>query len=229
MAVSKTKKAEILNELVEKFKWANSIWFAKTSKITVSEFWDLRKNLREVWATYNLAKKTLIKKALKDALDMEIDLSQFEWQVGFVCSNDDSIAWLSKLNDFVKASKKEEKMLWVASIFEWELKGEEETKVIASMPSRDTLLGRLVGSMKSPISSLARFFDAASKKLEEEWKAKLSELDVEKKEETKTEEKKEEVKTEEPKKEEVKEEVKAEVKVEEKKEEVKEETKIEEK
>jgi len=35
------------------------------------------------------------------------------------------------------------------------------------MPSRDTLLGRLVGSMKSPISALARFFDAASKDLEE--------------------------------------------------------------
>lgn len=228
MAVSKTKKAEILKELVEKFKWANSIWFAKTSKITVSEFWDLRKSLREVWATYNLAKKTLIKKALKDALDMEIDLSEFEGQVGFVCSNDDAIAWLSKLNDFVKATKKDEKMLWVASIFEWELKGEEETKVIASMPSRDTLLGRLVGSMKSPISSLARFFDAASKKLEEEWKAKLSELNVEKKEEVK-EEKKEEVKAEEPKKEEVKEEPKAETKVEEKKEEVKEEAKTEEK
>jgi len=35
------------------------------------------------------------------------------------------------------------------------------------MPSRDTLLGRLVGSMKSPVSALARFFDAASKDLEE--------------------------------------------------------------
>jgi ribosomal protein L10 len=42
----------------------------------------------------------------------------------------------------------------------------DATKKIASMPSRETLLGRLVGSMQSPLSGLARFFDAAAKELE---------------------------------------------------------------
>jgi ribosomal protein L10 len=37
---------------------------------------------------------------------------------------------------------------------------------LASLPSKETLLSRLVGSMKSPISALARFFDAAKKDLE---------------------------------------------------------------
>jgi ribosomal protein L10 len=35
----------------------------------------------------------------------------------------------------------------------------EDTLVIAAMPSRETLLARLLGSMQSPLSSLARFFD----------------------------------------------------------------------
>jgi len=196
MAVSKQQKVEILNSLIEKFKEAKSIGFAKTNWLTVEEFSTLRKNLREVWATYTLAKKTLIKKALKEALDIEVDLSNLEWQIWAVCSNEDAVAWLGKVNAFIKEKEKEEKIIWAASIFEWEYKDLEETKVIASMPSRETLLSRLVWSLQSPLSGLARFFDAAAKELETTGKAKVWELEGEKKEEVKTEEKVEEVKEE---------------------------------
>jgi len=55
--------------------------------------------------------------------------------------------------------------------------GLEETKVIASMPSRETLLSRLVGSMMSPLSGMARFFDAAAKEVEAQGKSKVGELE----------------------------------------------------
>ena len=199
MAVSKQKKVEILASLVEQVKNAKSIWFASSSRVTVEEFSTLRKNLRDVDATYTLAKKTLIKRAIKEALDMDIDLADLEWQIGIICSNWDAIAWLAKVNDFIKANPKDPKIAWAASIFEGKFQTKDETKVLASMPSRETLLSRLVGSMKSPISSLARFFDAAAKDLEAQGKAKVSELKVEKAPEVKEEPKKEEVKTEEPK------------------------------
>ncbi len=185
MAVSKQQKAEILESLVAKVKGAESIGFATTYTMTVSEFAELRTSLREVGATYTLAKKTLIKKAIKDALDIEIDLSSFEGQVGFVCSNEDAVAGLGKVNDVVKKSKGE-KISWVASIFEWELKDLEETKIIAGMPSRETLLSRMVGSLMSPLSGMARFLDAAAKEVESQWKENLSQIEV-KKEETKEE------------------------------------------
>jgi len=201
MAVSKQQKVEILNNLVERFKEAKSIGFAATNTLTVEDFSNLRTDLREVSATYTLAKKTLIRKALKDALDIDIDLSNFPGQIWAVCSNEDAVAWLGKVNDFIK--KNGEKVTWAASIFEGELKDLEETKVIASMPSRDTLLGRLVGSLQSPLSGLARFLDAASSELETTGKNKVWELEWEKTEEVKTEEvaevKVEETKTEEAK------------------------------
>jgi len=203
MAVTKQQKADILASLVETFKEAKSIWFASTTTLTVEDFYSLRKELREVWASYTLAKKTLIKKAIKEALDIDLDLKDLPGQIWAVCSNDDAVAGLGKVNDLVKSSKWE-KINWAISIFEWEVKSNEDTKVIAAMPSRDTLLGRLVWSMKSPISALARFFDAASKDLEEKGKATVSELKWAEEVKKTTEEPKEEATKEEVKPEETK-------------------------
>ncbi len=181
MAVSRSKKSEILSQLITDIKNAKSVWFAKTNAMTVSEFSALRADLRTVNSSYTLAKKTLIKIAVKEALNLDLDLEMLPGQVWVVCSNDDSIAWLSKANDFVKKvfNKKatEQKMDWVACIFEGKIEDANATKEIASMPSRETLLGRLVGSMQSPLSSLARFFDTAAKDMESKGKSKVSELE----------------------------------------------------
>lgn len=178
MAVSRQQKEDIFAGLVERIKAAQSIGFSATSTMTVSEFSGLRKDLREVGATYTLAKKTLIKKAVKEALNIEIDLSTLEGQIGMVCSNEDAVAGLGKVNDLVKKSKGE-KITWAACIFEGELKDLEETKVIAGMPSRETLLSRMVGSMMSPLSGMARLLDAVSKEVETQGKAKAGELEAE--------------------------------------------------
>ena len=208
MAVSKAQKVEILAGLTAQFKEAKSLGFASTSTLTVDEFANLRSSLREVGATYTLAKKTLIRKALKDALDIEVDLSSLEGQIGVVCSNEDAVAGLGKVNDMVKATKGE-KITWAACIFDGEFKTLEETKVLAGLPSRDTLLSRLVGSMKSPVSGLARFFDAAAKDLDAKSAATVGDLKSDtpatqapaKEEAPKAEEVKEEVAAEAPAKE----------------------------
>lgn len=191
MAVTRAKKSEILSTLIENIKNAKSIWFAQTNGLTVSEFSDLRKELRTVNTTYNLAKKTLVKIAVKEALGLDLDLSLLPGQVGVVCSNDDAVAGLSKTNAYItKAYNKKvqvQKISWVASIFEGKVNGLEETKVIASMPSRETLLGRLVGSMMSPLSGMARFLDAAAKELETQGKTKVGQLEGKKAETPKEE------------------------------------------
>lgn len=184
MAVTKARKSEILSTLVENIKNAKSVWFAQTNAMTVSEFSDLRKELRSVNSTYNLAKKTLVKIAVKEALGLDLDLDLLPGQVWVICSNDDTVSWLSKANAYItKAHNRKatvQKISWVASIFEWQIQWLEATKEIASMPSRETLLGRLVGSMMSPLSGMARFLDAASKELETTNKSKVWELEPKK-------------------------------------------------
>jgi len=193
MALTKAQKIEVLNNLKDLIKDAKSIGFTTNTGLTVEEITNLRIDLREVNATFTLAKKTLIKLAFKEVFDIEIDDNLLPNQIALVVSNDDAVSGLGKVNAFRK--KVEDKIEWTGSYFEGELKNAEETKVIASMPSRETLLGRLVGSMQSPLSGLARFFDAAAKDLEEKGKSKVGELEGEKTEEApKEEEKTEETK-----------------------------------
>jgi ribosomal protein L10 len=68
MAVSRTKKSEILSTLIDNIKNAKSIGFAQTNGMTAEDFSDLRKELRTVNSSYHLAKKTLVKIAVKEAL-----------------------------------------------------------------------------------------------------------------------------------------------------------------
>jgi outer membrane biosynthesis protein TonB len=98
----------------------------------------------------------------------------------------------------MKGFAKNPKIVWAWSYFEWSIKDSKETAIIAAIPSREILLGRLVWSMMSPVSALARFFDAAAKKLTDEGKANLWSAPSAKKAEPKVEEKIEEIKVEAP-------------------------------
>lgn len=203
MAVSKTKKIDILENLKKSIKDAKSVAFTTNNWLSVEEITNLRKDLRTVNWSFTIVKKTLIKIAFKEVYNVEIDDSILPGQIAVVCSNDDAVSALWKVNEFIKSFKKNPKVVWAWSYFEWSIKDAKDTTVIASIPSREVLLGRLVWSMMSPVSALARFFDAAAKKLTEEWKANLWSAPSAKKAEPKVEEVKveapvEEVKVEAP-------------------------------
>jgi large subunit ribosomal protein L10 len=194
MAVTRAQKEHTLEVLKNNFKNAKSISFTSGTRMTVAEMSELRKNLRTVGSTFMLEKKTLMRLALKEVHGIDMPMDMLPGQVAVVCSNNDAVAGMGKVNDFMKEKyAKDVKLEWVACYFEGQVKGKEETKEIAAMPSRETLLSRLVGSLQSPIAGLARFFDAASKKLDEEGKSSLASSEVKKKETPKVEEVKEEV------------------------------------
>lgn len=185
MALTRSKKEKVLSVLVEKLKAANSIGFTTNKALTVEEVTNLRVNLREVNAEFHLAKKTLIKIAFKEVYNVEIDDALLPNQIALVLSNEDAVAGLGKVNDFMKKGQPgEEKMEWTGSYFEWEVKDAAATKEIAGMPSRETLLSRMVGSLMSPLSGMARFLDAAAKEIEKQGKENLSQIEVKKEEKT---------------------------------------------
>lgn len=178
MAVSKAKKSEQLAVLEAHLKVASSVAFTSNTKVTVLEISSLKKDLRATNAIYLTAKKTLIRIAFKTVYGVDLDLATLPGQVGLVIAKGDAIAPFGVANKYANEWKKEEKMVFVAGYVEGRLMDATETKKLATLPSREVLLAKLLGSMMSPLSGLARFFDAAGKDLAAKSLTKVSDLTV---------------------------------------------------
>lgn len=191
MAVSKNKKIEVLASVEKELKLATSVAFTSNTKLTVEEVTRLRRELLAVNAQFTLVKKTLVRIAFKNIYGVELNEEIMPGQVAVLISRWDKIAWIAIVNKYVNELRKEEKIKFVGSYFDGQVLDADATAKIANLPSREVLLAKLLGSMKSPISALARFFDSAKKDLEGKWVTKVSDLAwfVTKKEEPKAEEK----------------------------------------
>lgn len=180
MAVSKARKVEQLAEIEAHLKEAKSIGFTSNQKITVAEVTQIKRELRAENALFMTAKKTLIRIAFKNVYGLDLDIDTLPGQVAMVISKDDAIAPLGIVNKYAnqKDWKKAQKLVFVGGYFEGNIVDAESIKKIASLPSREVLLAKLLGSMMSPLSGLARFFDAAKKDLEAKNLEKVGDLEV---------------------------------------------------
>lgn len=180
MAVSKARKIEQLAEIEAHLKEAKSIGFTSNQKITVAEVTAIKKELRAQNALFMTAKKTLIRIAFKNVYNLELDIDALPGQVAMVIAKDDAIAPLGIVNKYAneKDWKKAQKLTFVGGYFEGNIVDADAIRKIASLPSREVLLAKLLGSMMSPLSGLARFFDAAKKDLESKGLSTIKDLEV---------------------------------------------------
>ncbi len=176
MAVSRAKKSEQLAVLEAHLKEAKSVAFTSNTKVTVLEISALKKDLRAVNAIVLTAKKTLIRIAFKNIYSVDLDLGTLPGQVALVIGKGDAIAPFGITNKYANEWKKEEKVTFVAGYMEGRMMDAAETKKLATLPSREVLLSKLLGSLMSPLSGLARFFDAAGKDLTAKGLTKVGDL-----------------------------------------------------
>jgi len=172
MAVTKSKKKEILSELLAQMKDAKSIVFADSKGCTVKDLSNLRRSLREKGVKYQIAKKTLIRIAAKELGYTEIPTESLEGAIGVACSMEDEIAGAKIINDL---GKKNKNLSLRGGLFNGKVLSISEVKQLATLPSKEELLAKFVYILKSPISgfhgvlqgtlsSFVRVLDAIAKK-----------------------------------------------------------------
>ena len=139
-------KAPIVEEISAHIKDAQSVVLVDYRGLTVEQDTQLRKNLREAGVTYKVYKNTFMTRAFKDTAFE--GLSQYlEGPSAVAISTEDATA--------------PARVLGVVEGTVYDAKG---ISAIASIPSREVLISRLLGSMQSPVTNFARVIKQIAEK-----------------------------------------------------------------
>lgn len=155
------QKIDIILEYTEKFKKAKSVYLTDYTGIDVPTITELRNKFREADLEYKILKNRLAKRSLNDAGINELD-EYLKGVTSFIIGYDDPVAPAKILKEF---NKKEERLKLKVVYFEGKLIAAEEAAKLADLPSREVLLGQLVGLLKSPMTKLAGTLQASMQKL----------------------------------------------------------------
>ena len=152
MAVT-AKKQEIVAGLKEKLTTAKGAVLTSYKRLTVAQDTELRRALREAGVSYHVVKNTMTRIAAKEAGLDEL-AEHLEGTTALAVSTEDAVAPAKVICEFIKKNKLDEtKVLTIkAGLVDGEVIGLDQIKALASLPSREVLIAKLLGSMQAPIS-----------------------------------------------------------------------------
>ena len=161
MAISKGKKREIIAKLTDAFKEASSIAFVNFSKLTVKDASRVRKELGDAGVRYYVAKKTLIKLALKQH-GYEGEVPELPGEVAVAWTSDDITAPSRGVYDLGKKLKGA--ITLVGGVFEGMFADAQKMIGIATIPPIPILRGMFANIINSPRQRFAIALNEVSKK-----------------------------------------------------------------
>ena len=157
------KEAKVL-EIKEKLEKAQGVVLASYQGLTVEEDTMLRKSLREAGVEYKVYKNSLVTRAANE-LGLGDVVQYLEGPVSIAFGYEDATAPARVLNNFAKDHKKLELKAGIVDGIVYDKTGVEK---LATIPSKEVLIAKLLGSFKAPLSNFAYLINAIKDKKESE-------------------------------------------------------------
>jgi large subunit ribosomal protein L10 len=157
--VLESKKAVVAG-LVERLQAAQAGVIADYRGLTVAQDTELRAALRKAGVDYHVYKNTMTGRACEAAGYGEMK-QYLNGMNAFAVSATDPVAPAKILKEY---ADKIETFNLVAGFVDGKVIDAKQVEALASTPSKEVLLGRLLGSLQAPIYSLARVLTAVSEK-----------------------------------------------------------------
>jgi large subunit ribosomal protein L10 len=160
--ILEAKQAKV-SQLTELLKGSKSGVLVDFRGITVEEDTKLRKELREAGVKYSVEKNTMLKRALAEAGINGLD-GVLEGTTAIAVSDSDETAPARILGKY--AEELEDKFELKAGFIGEEIYDQAGVQALSKIPSKETLLAMLVGSLQGPMQKLAATVQAVVDKKE---------------------------------------------------------------
>ena len=155
------QKKKIVEDLKEKISRAKVMVVSDYLGFTVKEITELRKKLRAEDSELRIVKNTLISRAVVEC-GFEVLKNYLQGSTAVLLGYRDAVAPLKVL---IKHIKESEKGSIRAGIVENKIFDQKELSEIAKLPSREVLLGKVVGGFQAPIFGLVNVLSGPMRKL----------------------------------------------------------------
>ena len=156
-----SEKQAIVAQLTDTLKSAASGVLVDYKGITVAEDTALRHELRENGVEYSVVKNTLVRFAIDNVGMQELD-GVLNGTTSMAVSKDDPIAPMRIINKYAKQMG--DRFNIKAGFMDGKVIPLEDVVALAELPSKEVLLGQVLGMMLSPITSLAIVIKAIAEK-----------------------------------------------------------------
>ena len=147
----KEQKAEQIELLTEKLKKAKVAVLTDYRGLKVSQIQDLRGKLRTGDVEYRVVKNTLARRAA-EAAGYPALKDDLKGPVAIALGYDDLSIASKLINEWVRTTRL--KLDVVGGIVEGRAFSPDQIKQLADLPSRETLIAQLMGTLQSPVAQL---------------------------------------------------------------------------
>lgn len=153
--ISKNREAKIavVAELKDKVGKAKAIVMTDYTGLTHKQLEEFKKEIKKADAEFAVTKNTLLKRSLEENKLETGDARNFDKPTGTMFLYGDVVTPLKALAKMIKDF---EKPVVKFGIMDGQLMDSKQVIKLSTLPSREVLLGQLVGMMNSPIQGLHR-------------------------------------------------------------------------
>lgn len=151
-------KQQVVNEIAEQLKAAQSTIVVEYRGLTVAEMTELRRTLRAENVGFKVYKNKLVQRAAEKEGMAELN----EFLVGpnaVAFGHEDAVAPARLLAEF---AKKHDALVIKAGYVEGKFLPQEEVVAVAKLPNREGMYSMLLACMKEPVAKVARVIQAVA-------------------------------------------------------------------